>query len=83
MTITWSLFLINVNSWTYENQMKMRYLPIIKSDLKTTTTKKLLSITIEEHLNFIKHLTNICKRASRKLNALSRALLFLAINRKR
>ena len=34
MTITWSLILINVNSWVLEKPMKMRYLPIMKSDLK-------------------------------------------------
>ena len=51
--------------------------------LKKTATKKLLGITIDEHLNFNEHLTNVCKRASRKLNSLSKVFLFLAINRKR
>ena len=43
----------------------------MKSDLKKTT-KKLLGITIDEHLNFNEHLTNVYTSASRKLNALSR-----------
>ena len=51
--------------------------------LKKTTTKKLPGITKDEHLNFNEHLTNVCKRASRKLNSLSKVFLFLAINRKR
>ena len=51
--------------------------------LKKTTTKKLIGITIDKHLNFNEHLTNVCKRASRKLNSLSKVFLFLAINRKR
>ena len=51
--------------------------------LKKSATKKLLGITIDEHLNFNEHLTNVCKRASRKLNSLSKVFLFLAINRKR
>ena len=36
------------------------------------TTKKLLGITIDEHLSFNEHLTNVCKSASRKLNNLSK-----------
>ena len=40
--------------------------------LKKTTTKKLLGVTIDEHLNFNEHSTNVCKSASRKLNALLR-----------
>ena len=46
--------------------------------LNKTTTKKLLGITIDEHLNFNEHLTNVCKRASRKLNALSIVSSFLS-----
>ena len=61
-----------------EKPMKMKYLPIMKSHLKKITTKKLLRIAIGENLNLNEHLTNVCKSASRKLNALSRA-----INRKR
>ena len=33
-TYIWSLILVNVNSWALEKPMRMRYLPIIKSDLK-------------------------------------------------
>ena len=39
--------------------------------LKKTTSKKLLGITIDEHLNFNQLITNVRKSASRKLNALS------------
>ena len=34
MTIIWSLFLVNANSWALEKPIKMRYLPIMKYDLK-------------------------------------------------
>ena len=81
MTIIWSLILVTVNSWALEKPMKMRYLPIMKSDLKKTTTKKLLGITIDEHLNFNEHLTNVCQRASRKINALSTVSSFLSYQR--
>ena len=40
--------------------------------IKKTTNKKLLGITIDEHLSFNEHLTNVCKGASRKLNKLPR-----------
>ena len=46
--------------------------------LKKTTNKKLFGITIDEHLNFNEHLTNVCKRTSKKLNALSRVSSFLS-----
>ena len=36
-----------------------------------TPTKKLLEITIDEHLKFKEHITNICKSVSGKLNPLS------------
>ena len=80
MTIIWSLILVNVNSWALEKPMKMRYLSIMKSE---TTTKKLFGITIDEHLIFKEHLTNVCKRASRKLNALSRVSSFLSYRQKK
>ena len=51
--------------------------------LKKTTTKKLLGITIDKHLNFNEHLTNVCKSDSRKLNALSRASSLLSYQHKK
>ena len=46
----------------------MRYLAIMK--LKKITLKILLEITIDEHLNFNKNKTKVCKSASKNLNAL-------------
>ena len=51
--------------------------------LKITTTKKLLGITIDKHLNFNEHLTNVCKRARRMLNALSTVSSFLSYQQKK
>ena len=51
--------------------------------LKKNTTKKLLGITIDEYLNFNEHLTNACKSASRKLNALSRVSSLLSYQQKK
>ena len=51
--------------------------------LKKTTTKKLLDNTIDEHLNFNEHIANVCKSASRKLNALSRVSSLLSYEQKK
>ena len=51
--------------------------------LKKTTTKKLLGITINEHLNFNEHLTYVFKRVSRKLNALLKVSSFLSYQQKK
>ena len=51
--------------------------------LKKTTTKKLLGITLGEHLNFNEHLTNVCKSTSRNLNALSRVSSFYSYQQKK
>ena len=50
---------------------------------RITATKKLLGITIDKHLNFNEHLTNVWKRNSRSLMHYRKCLLFFAINRKR
>ena len=50
-----SLILVNMNSWALGKPVKMRYLPIMKFDLKKTTTNKLLGIIIDEYLSFNKH----------------------------
>ena len=84
MTIIWSLTFVNMNPWALEKEkpMNMRYLPIMKSDLKKTTTKKLLGVTTDEDLTS----TNIWKMYARvlaeSLMHYRECLLFLAINRK-
>ena len=83
MTIIWSLTFVNMNPWALEKPMNMRYLPIMKSDLKKTTTKKLLGVATDEDLNFNEHMKNVCKSASRKLNALSRVSSLLSYRQKK
>ena len=51
--------------------------------LKKTTTRKLPGITIDEHLNFNEHIVNVCKSASRKLNALSGVSSVLSYQQKK
>ena len=77
-----------LENWFYDNYMvlnprKCEFMGFGKTNenevftyheirLKNTITKKLLGITIDEHLSFNEHLTNVCKSASRKLNNLSK-----------
>ena len=42
--------------------------------IKSSTSKKLLGVTIDNKLIFDKHVDNICKKASRKLNTLARVV---------
>ena len=53
-----------------------------KIQLKKTATKKLLGITIDEHLNFNKHITNICQSLSRKFITMSRVSSLLSLQQK-
>ena len=76
-----TLILLNVNSWALEKAMKMRYLPIMKFDLKTFT-KKRLAITIDKYLNFNEPMTNIWVLVENLLHC-RECPLFLVINRKR
>ena len=51
--------------------------------LQSAKSKDLLGITIDHNLNFNVHITNICKKSGRKLNALSRISHQLNKNKKR
>ena len=44
---------------------------------------KLLGITIGKNLEFDKHVNNICSKANRKLNVLSRMQTFLSAGKRR
>ena len=85
-----------LENWFYDNYMvlnpgKCEFMGFEKNSkneiftyheirLQKATTKKLLGIAIDEHLNFIEHL---CKSASRKLNALSRVSSCLSYQQKK
>ena len=48
-----------------------------------TKNVKLLGVTIDNELKFNKHLNDICKKANRKLGALSRLSKFLSLKKRR
>ena len=52
-------------------------------EIKNTNCEKLLGIKVDSRLNFNEHLDGIIKKASRKINALSRIIPFMNISKKR
>ena len=40
--------------------------------IKCSNDEKLLGVTIDNKLSFVKHINNMCDKASQKLNALAR-----------
>ena len=82
MTIIWSLILVNVFMGLNVTNQNDRF-TYHEIQLKKTATKKLLGITIDKHLNFNQYLADVCKRASRKPNALSRASSFLSYQQRK
>ena len=49
--------------------------------IKNTNCEKLLGIKVDSRLNFDEHLDGIIKKASRKINALSRITPFMNISK--
>ena len=54
-----------------ESEAKYR-LTIDNNDIKSTKSVKLLGITIDDHLRFDQHISNLCTKASVQVNALDR-----------
>ena len=52
-------------------------------EIKNTNSEKLLGIKVDSRLNFNEHLDGIIKKASRKINALSRIIPFTNISKRR
>ena len=45
---------------------------VMKNDTENHSQMNLLGVTIDEHLNFSKHIGEVCKNASRKVGVLMR-----------
>ena len=54
------------------NMQSQNFLKIKNFNIKNSFSEKLLGITFDCKLNFSNHIKNICKKATRKLKALSR-----------
>ena len=88
---------VKLLKWFAENQMKANQdkchlivsenenvsMHIGPFEIKNTNCEKLLVIKVNSRLNFNEHLDDIIKKASRKINALSRITAFMIISKRR
>ena len=51
--------------------------------IKSSANEKLLGVTIDNNLNFEKHINNICDKASQKLNALARVSSYMDLHKRK
>ena len=51
--------------------------------IKSSVSKKLIGVTIDNKWKFDKHVENICQKASRKINALVRLVSYMDLPKKR
>ena len=56
---------------------------IDNKQIKTVPSVELLGIQLDDQLNFIPHISNICKSAANQLNALIRLQKFLSFKEKK
>ena len=52
-------------------------------DIKNTKSQKLLGVTIDKKLTFEEHVSKLCEKASRKINALARVFPFMTLGQRR
>ena len=51
--------------------------------IQNSASQKLLGITIDSHLNFNEHVSNLCKTVSLKITALATVFPYMTLNQKR
>ena len=56
---------------------------IAKVSIKSSSSKKLLGVTIDNKLTFDSHVEGICQKGSRKLNALARLVNYMDLPKRR
>ena len=56
---------------------------IEKKQIRNSSCEKLLGVFFDSKLTFQSHIDNICKKASQKLNAISRITPYMDLNKKR
>ena len=65
------------------NTQDQNFLKIGNFNIKNSFSEKLLGITFDCKLKFSNHIEDICKKATRKLNALSRIVPYMDISRRK
>ena len=51
--------------------------------IKCSNDEKLLGVTIDNNLSFVKHINNMCDKASQKLNPLARISYYMNLNKRK
>ena len=88
---------VNLLKWFKNNGMKVNtekchLLLSLNNDLnanigetiiKCSNDEKLLGVTIDNKLSFVKHINNMCDKASQKLNALARISSYMNLNKRK
>ena len=86
--------LIKVVQWFYNNGMKASIdechflsnldiastMAIENFTIQNSVSQKLLGVTIDKHLDFNKHVSNICKTTSLKITVLTRVFPYVTVN---
>ena len=65
------------------NKQDHKFLKIGNVNINNSFSEKLLGVNFDCKLNFSNHIGDICKKAARKLNALSRIVAYMNISRKK
>ena len=55
-----------------KHKNKQMKIDVMSNDIESHSEMKLLGVTIDEHLNFSRHIGEVCKNASRKVGVLMR-----------
>ena len=63
---------ISVESLGSKHKNKQMKTDVMNNDTQSHSEMKLLGVTIDEHLNFSRHIGEVCKNASRKVGVLMR-----------
>ena len=66
-----------------KNSQGPKTIKIGKLCIKNSSCEKMLDINFDYKLKFTNHIEKICKKASRKLNALARIALYMGIRKRR
>ena len=56
---------------------------IENSTIQNSASQKLLAVTIDRHLNFNEHVSNLCETTSLKITALARVFPYMTLNQRR
>ena len=72
----------NLTGFSVTITIKPVAIKIKESTIESSNSEKLLGVTIDSKLSFDDHITNLCRKTSQKLHALSRVANYLNFDKK-